>query len=63
MNQSSTWKWKSTVLNTPNTLFGFLKIYNCAAKDRMRIFFASSIEFMNEMLVRENKGLVSNSVT
>ena len=63
MDQSSLWKWKSTVLNTPGTLFHFLKIYDCVAKNRMRVFFASASEFMNEMLVRENNGLVSNSVT
>ncbi len=62
-DQSSLWKWKSTVLNTPDTLFGFLKIYKGAAKNRMRVFFASSIKFLNEMLERENSGLVSNSVT
>jgi len=63
MDESSLWKWKSTVLKTPGTLFHFLKIYDYVAKNRMRVFFASSIEFMNEMLVRENNGLVSNSVT
>jgi hypothetical protein len=62
-DQSSLWKWRSTVLNSPDTLFGFLKIYKGTAKNRMRVFFASSIEFLNEMLVRENSGLVSNSVT
>lgn len=28
----------------------------------MRVFFASSIKFLNEMLERENSGLVSNSI-
>ncbi|TMD67035.1 MAG: hypothetical protein E6I97_23475 [Chloroflexi bacterium] len=63
MDQSSLWKWRSTVLNTPGTLFHFLKIYDCVAKNRLRVFFASSIAFMNEMLVQENNGSVSNSVT
>src|SRR5436305_6373121 len=63
MDQSSLWKWKSTVLNTPGTLFHFLKIYDCVAKNRMRVFFASASELMNGMLVRENNGFVSNSVT
>jgi hypothetical protein len=44
-------------------LFGFLKIYDRVAKNRLRVFFASSIAFMNEMLLRENNGFVSNSVT
>jgi hypothetical protein len=63
MDQPSLWRWKSTILNSPGTLFHFLKIYDCVAKNRMRVFFASSIGSMNEMLVRENNGLVSNSVT
>jgi len=63
MDQSSLWLWKSTVLNSPGTLFDFLKIYDGVAKNRLRVFFATSREFMNEMLVRENRGFVSNSVT
>jgi hypothetical protein len=63
MEQSSLWQWKSTVLNTPGALFDFLKIYDPVAKNRLRVFFATSREFMNEMLVRENRGFVSNSVT
>ena len=63
MDQPSLWKWKSTVLHTPGTLFDFLKIYDCVAKNRIRVFFASSIGIMNEMLLRENNGFVSNSVT
>src|SRR5256884_6079711 len=63
MDQSSLWKWKSTVLNNPGTLFHFLRIYDCVAKNRMRVFFASASGLMNEMLVRENNRLVSNSVT
>ena len=62
-DQSSLWKWKSSVLNTPGTLFHFLRIYDCVAKKRLRVFFASASGLMNEMLVRENNGLVSNSVT
>jgi hypothetical protein len=63
MDQWSLWNWRSTVLNAPGTLFDFLKIYDRVAKDRLRIFFATSWELMNQMLVRENRGLVSNSVT
>jgi hypothetical protein len=62
MNHSSLWQWKSTVLSTPGTLFDFLKIYDSIAKNRLRVFFATSMECMNEMLVKENRGFVSNSV-
>ncbi len=63
MDQSSQWRWKSSILSTPGTLFDFLNMYDRVPKDRLRVFFATSIEFMNAMLIRENKGLVSNSVT
>jgi hypothetical protein len=63
MDQTSLWRWKSSILNTPGTLFAFLSMYDHAPKNRLRVFFATSSEFMNEMLVRENSGLVSNSIT
>jgi hypothetical protein len=63
MDQSSPWRWKSDLLNTPGTLFDFLKMYDRAPNDRLRVFFATSSECMDEMLVRENRGLLSNSIT
>jgi hypothetical protein len=63
MDQSSEWRWKSSMLSTPGTLFGFLNMYDRVPKNRLRVFFATSLEFINEMLVRENSGLVSNSIT
>jgi hypothetical protein len=38
-------------------------MYDRVPKNRLRVFFATSLEFINEMLVRENSGLVSNSIT
>jgi hypothetical protein len=63
MNQPSQWRWKSSMLSTPGTLFDFLNLYDRVPKDRLRVFFATSMEFMNAMLERENKGILSNSVT
>ena len=51
------------MLNTPGTLFDFLNMYDRVPKNRLRVFFATSRDFMNEMLVRINSGLLSNSVT
>jgi len=62
MDQSSQWQWKSDMLSTPGTLFDFLKIYDRVSKNRLRVFFATSTSVMNEMLVRENNGLLSNSI-
>jgi hypothetical protein len=38
-------------------------MYDRVPKDRLRVFFATSRELMNAMLVRENRGLLSNSLT
>ena len=62
-DQSSLWRWKSGMLSTPGTLFDFLSMYDRVPKNRLRVFFATSLEFMDEMLVRENSGLLSNSIT
>jgi len=63
MDQSSQWWWKSSMLSTPGTLFDFLNLYDRVPKNRLRVFFATSMDFMNAMLVRENSGLLSNSIT
>ncbi len=62
-DQSSTWMWKSTVLVSLDAVFGFLKLHHMVPKDRLRVFFSSSLEYLNEMLDRENQGLLSNSLT
>ncbi len=61
--QSKTWRWKSTVLTSLETLFRFLRLYSMIPGDRMRVFFSTSIECLDEMLVRENDGVASNSMT
>jgi hypothetical protein len=38
-------------------------MYDRVPKNRIRVFFATSLDFMDEMLVRENNGLLSNSIT
>jgi len=62
-DQSSAWMWKSTVLDSLDAVFGFLKLYHMVPRDRFRVFFSSSVEYLNEMLARENQGLLSNSLT
>ncbi len=62
-DQSSAWQWKSTVLTSIEAVLGFLKIYRCIPKERVRVFLSSSVENMEEMLRRENQGLISTSVT
>ena len=62
-NETTDWRWKSTVVTSLEAILGLIKLYSCVPKDRIRVFFSSSVEAMNGMLARENEGLVSNSVT
>src|SRR5438477_219489 len=62
-NQLPVWQWKSTKLTSLEALFGFLRMYSPIAQDRLRVFSSSSLESMDEMLMRENKGWESTSVT
>ncbi|HEY4388103.1 MAG TPA: hypothetical protein VGN34_26950 [Ktedonobacteraceae bacterium] len=59
---SSTWQWKSTVLSSLDVLFQWLRLYR-ALQEHLHVFSFSSREGMDELLVRESKGLESNSVT
>ncbi len=61
--QTSTWQWKSTVLTSIEAVLGFLRIYRCVPKDHVRVFLCSSAKNMDEMLRRENQGLISTSIT
>jgi hypothetical protein len=62
-DQAPTWRWASTVLNSLDGVFGFLRLYHMVPKDRIRVFCSSSVDYLNEMLARENQGLPSNSPT
>jgi hypothetical protein len=62
-DQSNNWRWKSTVLTSFDALFGCLKLYSMIPRASIRVFYSSSVECMNAMLERENKGLESNSMT
>lgn len=59
----ATWKWKSTVLSSLETLFRFLRLYQALPQDQLRVFSSHSREELGEQLVRENEGLRSTSVT
>ena len=62
-NDVSGWRWNSATFTSLNTLFEFLEMFRHIARSRMRVFFASSHDVLHEMLQRENRGQVSNSVT
>ena len=62
VDQSPTWRWKSSMLTSLDALFGFFKLYYMVPRERLRVFFSSSVEYLDEMLARENQGLASNSL-
>lgn len=57
------WHWQSTPLTGLSRVFSALRIYENTYPERIRLFFGSSIQILDIMLERENKGEVSNSVT
>ncbi len=69
MNQTNqvdlptTWKWRSTTLTSLEAVQMFLRTYSSMPKEQVRVFMASSAEAMDEMLNRQNQGLVSSSIT
>ena len=62
-NRSSVWQWKSTKLTSLEALFRFLRMYSSIPQDHLRVFASSSLESMEEMLMCENKGWESTSIT
>lgn len=62
--QSSTeWEWKSTLLHSLEEVFRLSQQYTEIPATHLRIFAASTSEYMDTLLVRENLGLTSNSLT
>ncbi len=62
-DQPDTWRWRSTMLTSLDALFGFLRLYHMVPRDRIRVFYSSSVEYLDLMLNRENIGLASNSIS
>lgn len=60
---TSTWRWKSTVLSSLDTLFQFLRLFRTLPHDQLRVFSSSSREGLAERLEQENKSLASTLVT
>jgi hypothetical protein len=61
--QSSEWEWKSSVLNSLEAVFRLRQRYSAIPLEHLRVFLASSAVYMDILLVRENLGLPSNSLT
>lgn len=61
--RTNLWQWKTTALTSLEALFGAMRLYSPAPKHLLRIFFASSTTNLDDMLGRENSGLMSNSIS
>ena len=61
-NASPSWQWESRVIASPDVLFRVLKLYRTMPRDDLRVFFSSSVAYLDLMLDRENEGLESNSL-
>lgn len=61
--QSTEWEWKSTILNSLESVFRLCRLYSAVPTERLRVFMASSAAYMDVLLARENLGLPSNSLT
>lgn len=62
-SQSATWRWKSSPLTSLDSVLGWLHLYRCVPREHIRVFLSSSPEQMEEMLRRENQGLLSTAIT
>jgi hypothetical protein len=58
-----TWQWKSTVLSSLSSLFGFLRLYSALPQHCPLFCSSSSREGFQEQLEQENQGLASHAVT
>src|SRR5215467_11818048 len=59
---SGLWRWESPVITSVDVLFQILEKYRSIPRSHLRVFFASSVECLDQMLDREMKGLASDSI-
>jgi hypothetical protein len=62
-SQPATWRWKSGPLTSLHPVLGWLYLYRCMPKKRIRVFLSTSPEQMEAMLSRANQGLPSTAIT
>jgi hypothetical protein len=60
---TQSWQWRSSSLTSLPTLFTLLRAYHGIPYDRVRIFFSSSEKEIEEMLIRQNEGQLTSSLT
>lgn len=62
-DQSAPWKWKSEIMNSLHTVLGLLNVYRSTPREHIRVFLSCSPKYLEEMLVRENQGVLSTALT
>lgn len=58
-----TWRWMTTKLTSLHAVLNYLQTYRCPSHARLRVFFAASVEALEDMLAAENRGDALFSVT
>jgi len=59
---SACWEWESRVIASVEILFRVLWMYRSEPRDRLRVFFSSSVAGLDLMREREDQGLASTSI-
>jgi len=59
---SALWRWESRVIASREVLVRVLAMYRSMPRDRLRVFFSSSVEGLDLLLDCEKNGLASNSI-
>ena len=62
-SQSTMWCWKSSPFTSLEKVLGWLRLYHCVPREHLRVFLSTSPEQLDEMLRRENQGLLSTALT
>lgn len=63
LDRPPSWKWRSTVLSSLQSLLQWLRLYGALRQDRLQVFSSASREHLEEQLRQENQGLGCHSVT
>ncbi|MGH2508477.1 MAG: hypothetical protein ACRDHZ_13920 [Ktedonobacteraceae bacterium] len=61
--QSTAWEWQSKFVKSLEAVFRLGQQYDCLPAKHIRIFAASTVEYLDALLVRINQGLTTNSLT
>lgn len=61
--QSTEWEWKTEIVTSLEEVFRLRQEYHFLPAEQLRVFMASSVAYLDVLIVRENLSLPSNSLT